>query len=205
MSTKTTGELTDLLLYRTRSSGGFTFSRDFATQILSLAQALTQAYLKRLIKTVDFTLIPEKPVYDTGYEFADLYQITCLEDELIHLSEAKDWHELSRINSNWLRAHAQRSAAFAQIGFHFLAVYPTPLLSRSVQVTYILETPDLVAPDDPILLPDEDLGFCLDLAEMIMLLATARGTKLAEATNKMKQFMQRVSITKKVMDEERDI
>lgn len=201
----TAGDLTDLILYRVRSTGGFAFTSTFARQILSLAQATTQAHLKRLLKTVDFTLVPEKPVYDTAVEFTDMFQITCMEYARKHISEAKDWRELSRVNSNWLRAHAQAPSMFAQIGFHFLAVTPTPQRALTVQLTYVLETPELTGADSVMLLPDEDVTFCADLAELVLLMASARGTKLSEAVAKGKQLMQRTGITMPRISGEREI
>lgn len=201
----TTHDATDLLLYRTRTAGGFTYSDELAREILSLSQSMTQAYMKRLLKTVNLTLTPEKPIYDTSVEFTDCYQITCVEDEKVHLSEAKDWRELGRYNSRWLREHANRSHAFAQIGARFLAVCPTPNQARTVEVTYVYETAVLEEDDDPIELPDEDQTFCLDLAEMVLLLSTARGNKLSEMTAKFKSFLNRIGAVVETVSEERDL
>lgn len=201
----TAHDATDLLLYRTRTAGGFTHSDTTAREILSLAQSMTQVYMRRLLKTVTFTLTPEKPIYDTTAEFADCYLITCIEDEKIHLSEAKDWHELSRYNSKWLRCHANKSHAFAQIGARFLAVYPTPNQARTVEVTFVHETAKLDEDTDALELPNEDQTFCLDLAEIALLLATARGNKLQEMTAKFKSFLQRVGAVVETVSEERDI
>jgi hypothetical protein len=205
VATKHAGELTDLLLYRTRSTGGIPFSKTFAMSILSLSQSLTQAYMKRLIKDADLTLSPEKPVYDTTAEFTDLYQITGIDDDNIQLAEAKDWREMSRINSHWLRAHAQRPNTFCQIGARFLGIYPTPLFQRTIGVSYIYETTTLDEDDHALELPDEDVTFCLDLAETVLLLSTARGEKLTEAAGKIQQFVQRVGNIVQMVQEERDL
>jgi hypothetical protein len=185
--------------------GGVAFTPDLALTIVSLAQSLTQAAMKRMLKDATLSLIPRKPLYDTAAEFSDCYQITCVEDENKHLSEAKEWKELSRVNSHWLGASSQKPKMFAQIGFHYLAIYPTPKASRNVTVTYVYETPTLVALSDAMTLPAEDLSFCTDLAEVVALTSTARGQKLTEATAKIKQFIQRSNQVADRVRGERDI
>jgi hypothetical protein len=185
--------------------GGVAFTPELSLTIVSLAQSLTQAAMKRMLKDATLTLLPRKPLYDTAVEFTDCYQITCVEDENKHLSEAKNWKELSRVNTNWLGVSGQKPKMFAQIGFHYLAIYPAPKASRDVTVTYVYETPTLTSLTDTMTLPDEDLSFCTDLAEVAVLMSTARGQKLTEATAKIKQFIQRSNQVADRVRGERDI
>jgi hypothetical protein len=205
MTAKTAGEIIDLLLYRTRSVGGTAFTPALSLQILSLAQSFTQASMRRLIKSATLTLYPQKPLYDTDAEFTDCIQVVGIEDESKALAQAAHWKELSYINSNWLGVAAQNPKLFSRIGLHYLAITPTPAHNRNVTATYVYDPPTLETVSTEMALPDEDLTFCLDLAEAVILLSTARGNKLTEATAKIKQFIQRASQISIRVKNERDI
>lgn len=202
---KTAGEIIDLILYRTRSTGGTAFTSALSLQILTLAQSLTQASMRRLIKSASLTLYPQKPLYDTDAEFTDCFQVTGIEDENTALAQAANWRELSYINSNWLGATAQKSKFFSRLGHHYIAISPTPTHTRSVTATYIYDPPELALTTTEMTLPDEDLTFCTDLAEAVFLVSTARGSKLTEAAAKLKQFIQRASQVSNRVKNERDI
>ncbi len=191
MTPKTATEMMDLLLYRTRSMGGTAFSQALTMQILSLAQSTTQAFMKRMTKSATLVVLPAKLLYDVQADLTDCIQVNGIEDEYKELAHAKDWKELSRVNSNWLTVSSQRPNMFAQIGYTYIAITPTPKVTRNVTVNYVYETPVIDELTDAMTLPDEDLTFCLDLAETVLLTSTARGQKLTEATAKIKQFMQR--------------
>lgn len=205
MTPKTAGEVIDLLLYRTRSTGGTAFTSALSLQILTLAQSFTQASMRRLLKSASLTIYPQKPLYDTNADFTDCVQVVGIEDENKALAQSTDWQELSTINSKWLGASAQRPKVFARIGHHYLAISPSPTHTRTVTATYVYDPPELVATATAMALPDEDLTFCTDLTEAVLLLSTARGQKLTEATGKIKQFMQRAAQVSERVNSERDI
>lgn len=188
------GDLTDIVTYRTRSTGGFIFSKEWVRNtLLSLCHNTVNSFLKRVFTSATWTMTPEKAVYDVGYEFTNCDQIISMRNGDRLLSHAKDFSEFFKLDMYWFRSPGFASILWSQIG-DFLAVYPQPKRSKTLDVVYLKDLQAFETDESVVELPDEDLPFCIDLAEIILLVAQARGGKLVEAQTKLQAFSERYGL-----------
>jgi len=132
----TAGNIIDAIFHRARAEGGYAFPKTWTRDtLLSLCQASTNAFLKRVMVTANLTLSPEVPVYDLDFAFTDCHQIVAIRDQDKLLSEATDHRKIFYLNTCWFRSAGPAPLVWSQLG-NLLLIYPQPKVSYTVSVTY---------------------------------------------------------------------
>jgi hypothetical protein len=79
------------------------------------------------------------------------------------------WTEFWRIRHTWFRATGDAPQHWAKIGRNLFVVYPAPLTSLVVEITYVAILDTVTRLTDAILLRNEFLPLLLDLVEALFL------------------------------------
>lgn len=190
---KYAGNTVDNVLTRIRARGGIAHTEEFVLDILAKCQAVTNSYLKRVLTTGTLSLLPRKCIYDLSVEFTDCDEMVALKNQNKWLSRlVGGWRELGYLKRSWFRAvEAGGPYAFAQIGAKLLVVHPAPKSAMTLTAVYVKETPETLVRATALSLPDEDVAYIEDLAEIVLY---ARAKRIEDATAKVMEYQKRLAI-----------
>lgn len=179
------GSLTDMLLLRTRQSGGVAFDEDFAIEILTTCQLMANIALKRVITSESFATTGEQLIYPIS-DLTASAGITSMVESNRELDICKQLSDFSAYETNWFRnVTGTRFEAWCQLARDYFVLYPAKAGSSSLTIYSIKST--TISTDyttdysNNLDLPDEDAEIVLKLSELV-LLSSARKPDILKTT-----------------------
>lgn len=168
------GPTVEILMRRVRQEGGLAVAPDFATQIYSRCEQITNAALERVLVTDTLSTPKEKLLFNFRDAFPDAISIVEIEQSNRTLFECKKATEFTAFQTTWFRnITGTRFEAWMQLGRDLLFLYPGQVATSSVTVKYAqlltLHTDFAASYDTASELPDEDVDLALALAEVVLL------------------------------------
>jgi hypothetical protein len=168
------GPIVEKLMRRVRQEGGLAVSPDFATQIYSYCEQLTNTKTQRVISTTDLTTPKEKLLFHYRTEISDAIDILTIRESGRRIERAQSLMALSAYDITWFRSiTGTRFEAWHQVGRDILILYPgqTAISSVSIEYVKLLTFHDdfNASYNEDSELPDEDVELALKLSEIILL------------------------------------
>lgn len=168
------GPIVEILLRRVRQEGGLAVAVNFATEVYSRCEQITNAAAKKvLVENASLTVPKEKLLFNFRDEFSDCCEIISISKSNRDIYECKKLEDFSAFEKEWFRnITGTRFDAWAQIGRDLLILYPGQASASSVSVTYVklltLYNDFALYYDTASSLPDELIDVSLDLAEIVL-------------------------------------
>lgn len=169
------GPTVEILMRRIRQEGGFALDPNFATQIYSRCEQITNTALRRVISTDTISLARRKLLFNFRDLLPNAVDIISIVENNHEVYPVSDIKEFAVYSSTWFRDITGTSIeSFMQIGRDILLIYPGQTAARSVSVDYVklLTYYDNFDADynTQSELPDEDVDVAIALAELTFLL-----------------------------------
>ena len=188
------GPTVEILMRRVRQEGGLAVDPDFATEIYSRCEQVVNTFTRRVLSSTTLATPKEKLLFHYRDEISDAIDIVSIRESGRRIERADSLIALSAYDIDWFRkVDGTRFEAWHQIGRDILILYPGQASVSSVTVEYVklltLYTDFTAYYDTNSDLPDEDIEFALQLAELILL---TRLRQLDVANKLLKAFAQLV-------------
>jgi hypothetical protein len=172
------GPTTEILLNRIREQGAFGISFNFALETLSRCQRIANAGLQIVQARKTLTTEPNRLIYDYRNSLPAAIHILSIYDGTRTLQKFTNLTDLAAYDITFWRATGTRFEAYTQIGRDLLLLYPAKTTASSVTVVYSKLTNEFTDYhthyDTALELPDEDVDFAVNLAEIVLLLQSRR-------------------------------
>jgi hypothetical protein len=159
---------------RVRQEGSLAVAPDFATQIYSYCEQLSNTRSQRVISTTSLTIPKEKLVFHYRTEIPDAIDILTVREDGRRIERAASLISLSAYDIDWFRSiDGSRFEAWHQVGRDILILYPGQAAISSVSIEYVklltFHDDFNVSYNTDSELPDEDIEVALKLSEIILL------------------------------------
>lgn len=172
----------DLLVARTRQSGGIAVELNTATEILTICQQIINIALQRVTVTDTLVTSAYQNIYEHTPGKADVLSLFENNKELL---KANNLHEIAAYDPQLFTTTGDTFTAWCPIGRKYFFLYPAKTISGTIGRTYVYETvvhpvyADLTT--ETMEMQDDDLEKVLRLAEMVLLMRS-RDVQLIQAT-----------------------
>jgi tRNA threonylcarbamoyladenosine modification (KEOPS) complex Pcc1 subunit len=181
----------DILLARTRQSGGIAVDPDFATEVLGICQQIVNTSLQRILVVASFATTGGQQLYPFSDVDTDLIDIVSIEEGNRELHQAVTLEDLSAYDSTFFTTTgASAFIGWAQMGRDYFILYPAKTAASSVTVTYVqattIYTDYSALTTEAMELNDEDVEMVLKLAEATLLI---RARTVEPLRNTIKSFI----------------
>lgn len=175
MGTRTVQATVDILLARTRQSGGIAINEDLATEVLGICQQIVNTALRRIIVSTAFATTGGQQLYPFSNVDTDLIDIVSIEEGNRELHEAEQLEDFSAYDQTWFATTGATSfLGWAQIGRDYFILYPAKTGASSVTLSYVqattIYTDYSALTTETMELNDEDTELVLKLAEAVLLI-----------------------------------
>ena len=168
------GPTVEILMRRVRQEGGLAVAPNFATEIYSRCEQVVNTYIQRVTATTTLTTAAEQLLYHYRTEITDAIDILEVRESGKRLEKCDSIIALSAYDIDWFRkVDGTAFNAWCQIGRDILIIYPGKASASSVTVKYVqllaLHTDFTTSYNTDSELPDEDIEFALQLAELVLM------------------------------------
>jgi len=163
------GPLITDILKNIRDEAGSGSSRTFVRSILSHAQRLVNFIIEDVVSTATLTLERRRLAYPASQLISDYLKPLSVTYEGNDLARGT-LKSLAVLDANWPRAVDADPTVYVPIGLDILIIYPGLKLERSVTVTYVTDTQDIVGDSSEMSVSDHAVPLVKDVATALLLL-----------------------------------
>lgn len=171
---RTVAATVDILLERIRQAGGVAVTTNFATVIVSHCQRIVNAGTRKVVGSASLTISANTIVYAYRASLTSAVDVLTVKEGTRLLQKCTSLADFAAYDATWIDAVGTRFEAWMQIGRDILIVWPAKTGSSSVTVSYSKLTAAYTNYTNDgatnLDLPDEDVDYALNLAELILLI-----------------------------------
>ncbi len=171
------GPITETLMRRIRQQGGLAVNPDFALEVYSRCEQVTNTFTKRVLSSTTLNVAKEKLLIhyrDVTEGVSDAIDIVSIRESGRRIEKVDHLSKLSAYDIDFFRnITGTRFEAWCQIGRDLLVLYPGQAAASSVDIEYVklltLKTDFDADYNTDSELPSEDIELALKLAEVVLL------------------------------------
>lgn len=119
---------------RVRDPNNTAHSQAFVRDILDRVQVIVNDRQEYVLTSTVLTATPGKVLYSVENELGNIVTVTRVSINGRDLDK-QDWHNLHRLNPQWLQAKGGKPQAWAPVGRSLIAIYPAPDYEAEITFT----------------------------------------------------------------------